>query len=71
MPSDICTPMAAGIRHGATPAERAVATGPAEARLAIGRVLLAVAIAAMTRAVAEASAIGRRWLRIRWRGFCI
>ncbi|GAA2457961.1 hypothetical protein GCM10010433_70040 [Streptomyces pulveraceus] len=70
-PSDICTPMVAGIRHGAMPAARPVATGPAEARLPIGSVLLAVAIAAMTRAVAEASAIGRRWSRIRWRGFCI
>ncbi|WP_405692476.1 hypothetical protein [Streptomyces sp. NBC_00057] len=58
MPSDICTPMVTGIRHGAIPAERAVVTGPAEARLGIGRLLLAVVVAAMTRAVAEPRAIG-------------
>ncbi|MFJ2134261.1 hypothetical protein ACIOMQ_25915 [Streptomyces sp. NPDC087845] len=58
MPSDICTPMAVGIRHGAIPAGRVVATGPAEARPTVGRVLLADAMEAMTRTVAEVSAIG-------------
>ncbi|GAA2962081.1 hypothetical protein GCM10020227_32060 [Streptomyces flavovirens] len=71
MPSDICTPMVAGIRHGARPVPRGADTGPAEARLERGRVVLAEAMVAMTRAVAPASARGRRQLRIRWRGWCM
>ncbi|GGT34907.1 hypothetical protein GCM10010207_38780 [Streptomyces atratus] len=63
--------MVTGIRHGAIPAGRAAVTGPAEVRLGIGRLLLAVVVAAMTRAVAEPRAIGWRCLRIRWRVFCI
>ncbi len=60
MPSDIWTPMAVAIRHGATAESSVVAAGPAVARPVPGRVVLAEAMAAMTRAVTPARATGRR-----------
>lgn len=71
IPSDICTPIVADIRHGPTPAASVLATGPALEWLNGGSVLLAEASAPMTRALAPASATGWRWLRIRRRGCCI